>query len=86
METILSVTGFCTIVVVGGSLFVYVIITRKKHVASVYQAAASQESKGNYPEAIELFEKYLRLNNGLEDKSGIETRIKTLRSLTAVEV
>jgi len=82
METVLSVAGFCGIVVLGGSLFIYVIITRKKQVASVYQAAASQESKGNYHEAIELFEKYLRLNNGLEDKSSIENRIKTLKALT----
>jgi len=82
METILSVAGFCSIVVLGGSLFIYVVVTRKKQAAGIYQSAASQESKGNYTEAIELFEQYLRLNNQQEDKSNIERRIKTLKRLT----
>lgn len=81
----MSVAGFCTIVVLGGGLFIYVIVTRKKQAAGIYQAAASQESKGNYTEAIALFERYLRLNNGLEDKSGIENRIKTLKALSGGE-
>lgn len=82
METILSVAGFCGIVLLGGGLFIYVVITRKKHAAGIYQAAASQESKGNYHEAIALFERYLRINNRLEDKSNIENRIKTLKALS----
>lgn len=78
----MSVAGFCSIVVLGGGLFIYVVVTRKKQVAGIYQAAASQESKGNYTEAIALFEKYLRANKQLEDTSNIENRIKTLKALT----
>lgn len=84
METILSVAGFCTIVVLGAVLFIYVVVTRKKQAAAIYQAAASQESKGNYEEAIVLFEKYLRTNSRQEDKRNIENRIKTLKALAEV--
>lgn len=79
MKTIIAVTAFCCIVLLAGSLFVYVIASKRKKATRLYKAAAAEESRGNYMQAINLYEQYLQEN--ADETQQVGDRVKTLRSL-----
>ena len=82
MKTVIAVTAFSLIILIIVLLLAYVMAGKRKKAVQLYQAAAMQEGKGNYIEAIKLFETYLIENgNNTGDALSIEQRIKTLRSL-----
>lgn len=82
MENIIAIIAFCVVLLTAVILFVYVMASKRKKAVHLYQAAAMQESKGNYAEAITLFEAYLRENEDANSGAqNIEHRIKTLRAL-----
>ena len=79
MENTLPVIGFALIVIVAAVLFMYVVTTKRRKAIQLYQAASREESKGNYLEAISLYETYLRQN--ADDGQQVVYKIKTLRAL-----
>jgi hypothetical protein len=84
MEAIIAVSAFCCIVIVMVLLLVYVVVSRKRKAARLYKAATMEESRGNYTEAITLYELYLKeISGSAEEAENIQNRIKTLRALSA---
>ncbi len=79
MEKVLPVAGFVLIVIVAVGLFMYVVTTKRRKATQLYQAASREESMGNYTEAINLYETYLKEN--ADDGQQVVYKIKTLRAL-----
>jgi len=79
MEKILPVVGFVLIVILAAALFIFVITTKRRKATQLYRAASTAESKGNYMEAITLYENYLKENE--DEGQQVVYKIKTLRNL-----
>ena len=81
MEKLLPVVGFVLIVIVAAALFIYVMTTKRRKATQLYGAASTAESKGNYMEAITLYETYLKGNE--DEGQQVVYKIKTLRNLVS---
>jgi len=79
METAVFVIIFSVIILAAAILFVYVIVSNRNKATQLYKAAANQESRGNYLEAIALYEAYLKEND--DETQQVGHKIKTIRSL-----
>ena len=79
MENALPVAGFVLIVIIAAVLFMYVVTTKRRKATQLYRAASREESMGNYTEAINLYETYLKEN--ADDGQQVVYKIKTLRAL-----